>query len=772
MKHCEFCGASLPASASFCGHCGRASSSISHGATYLSNHAEMRQEDVPTLTGDALLLADTQSLPDIYTPLPFNMEQRQTPPPSVGGIPRPVTLLPIYDENGAENENEEKRRRAALLGMGLLLPEQLANLPIAGPPPVIAGTPPIAQVPVIPNTLPSAFSPASPVIQGTPGMAHFQGGEPPLQQAQPPQALSSSPPMQPGTHSSAPARQHFQPPQPHHPGHPQHVQHPKPRHPHHSGPLHLHRHKPRLHAHHFPGWLSITAVFLAALMAILGTSLALGATVFAPGLSLSGNANVVAGDNLTLRGHNFLPNSLVALTLDNGLPVLLLRQTSLQPSRHSARKLNSEELLLSSLQVASAHNTISAHGDGTFNAIVQIEQNWAPGHHTIHATETASHRSASLLFTITQAVPTATPTPTPSPTPSPTATDTPTSTPTPTPAATVAPTPTTAPAQPPALTCATPGNLALGPISEYSSQLASASATLCTSGSGTLNWQASWDHTKAPWLQMKQSSGSIQAPHEAKTTVSASAAELEGGTYTATITFTDTQSNTTQKVNVTLTVQEGCIKASPQSLSFTGVAGTSNPTSSQAVTLTNCALTSDWSSQIGKNSSWLSLSPGKGTLNGGGTTTIAITASNLHADLSAGTYTDSITFVIGGQDQTVNVTLTVQSPPPPSPTISASPTSVDDGSAPCTTTESGASMCAITLTNNSSVSALQWSWSATQESGASVQASSTTIAAGGTETVDIIVPHSNCGTHITIVFTAPGNTATVTWNCTPPAPPR
>jgi hypothetical protein len=265
---------------------------------------------------------------------------------------------------------------------------------------------------------------------------------------------------------------------------------------------------------------------------------------------------------------------------------------------------------------------------------------------------------------------------------------------------------------------------------------------------------------------MKQSSGSVQAPNQVQTTISASAAKLAAGTYTASVTFTGVESNTSQTVDVTLTVKAGCVSATPQSLRFSGIEGISDPGSAQNVSITNCGLTSNWSATIDNGSNWLSLSSSQGTLQNGDTQAIAVTASNLNAKLKAGTYQDTITFTIGSNTATVKVSLVVQAAPP---TVSVSLTSLNAASPPCATNENGSSTCTITLTNQSSATALTWSASA-DGNGVNVQADSTTIPAGSTEQVTIVVPGGNCGTQLTITFKAPGNSASVTWNCTPQSP--
>ncbi len=491
---------------------------------------------------------------------------------------------------------------------------------------------------------------------------------------------------------------------------------------------------------------------LAALLIILATIFGLGVTVLAPSLSLSGQSSVAPGGTLTLHGQHFLPNSSITLTLDGGSPLYPIHaHLPGRPESNPFTHLASAGLLFAAFQ-QSPSDTITTQGDGTFSASIQISSTIRAGSHTIHATEGVSHRSASLPFTIALAGVTPTPTePAPSPTVTATATATATATP--------SPTPTTTP--PPALNCATPGNLALGPISELSTQTTSGGVTLCTSGTGTLTWRASWNQNQASWLHIAQTSGTVQAPNQIQTTISASAKNLTAGTYTANVTFIALESNTTEAVNITLTVKAGCVGASPQALRFVGVEGTSNPSSSQSVSVTNCGLTSNWSAAVSNGGGWLSLSSRGGTLKGGSSANVAVTASNLAAELKAGTYQATITFKIGSDTETVTVTLLVQS----EPIITANPTSVDAFSSPCSSNENGSSSCTITLTDSSSSSSLTWSASASV-SGVTVQASSNTIAAGGSEEVTFVVPSGNCGKSITVTFTGPGNAASVTWSCT------
>ncbi len=238
-----------------------------------------------------------------------------------------------------------------------------------------------------------------------------------------------------------------------------------------------------------------------------------------------------------------------------------------------------------------------------------------------------------------------------------------------------------------------------------------------------------------------------------------SAASLKAGTYKTTITFIGTQSNTTQAVNVTFTVRAACARISSTNLSFTGVEGSNNPPP-QTVSLVNCGLTSDWSATIGSNNDhWLAISPSRGTLKPGTTATITVAVSI--ANLSAGNYPNTIDIKIGSQSTVIEVTLTVNPPP----TISAAPNPLNPNCAG-DPSGNGNTDCVATLTNNSANVGLSWAATASV-SGVTVQANSNSIPAGSNETVTIVIPASAPCTNITITFTGPANSASVTWDCTP-----
>ncbi len=225
--------------------------------------------------------------------------------------------------------------------------------------------------------------------------------------------------------------------------------------------------------------------------------------------------------------------------------------------------------------------------------------------------------------------------------------------------------------------------ITLGPISEDSTQPVSKTITLCTEGSGSVNWTATWDQK---WLQLP-SSGQIQAPQQGNLTLTGSAKGLAPGSYTTTVVFSSRQSLTSVPLSVVLVVVKAgtsqtptqtkgveCVSASPQSISFVNVADAA-AVLSKSVTVNNCGDAGAWSASVSTSNGkqWLGISPSGNKLQSGGLQEVVITISS--ANLSPGKYTGQVTFQIGSSSANVQVTFTVWPPQPP-PCISASPQSL------------------------------------------------------------------------------------------------
>jgi hypothetical protein len=608
----------------------------------------------------------------------------------------PIKLLSLEEE-----EEEERRRRAALLGMEVPLLGSLAveGIPNAGNVPMVEGTPQMGGVPTVQGT---PYPPAGFMEQG-------MYSSPTAISPQLPSSVAVSP--LPATTVTL-----------HHP-HP-----PNPE----------------------PHGCSLVFIIVAITMPILIilSFLGLGLILFAPSLSLSGSTTVIQGGTFTLHGSHFIPGSRVTLTLDNTTP-LYFASRHLHVQYTHAVDTTMQILILDThmaQQLALANNVVSVGGDGTFAVSITANPGWSIGKHTITASESLTHRNTSLDFTIYVAGTTPTSTATGSATP--------------TPSLTMSPPTTTLTPTLPGLSCVNPSTLSLGPVIQGSNQPVSAPVTLCTSGTGTVNWTATWDQNAAPWLHLDKTSGQISAPGQAQVTVSALASNLTPGSYPVTLAFTSQPDNSTKSLQITFTVHGGCVSGNPDTLSYTGVANVSDP-AAQTVAITNCGPAGAWSAatQTNNGGNWLFASPTNGTLNAGASSNVAITATNLKAQLAAGTYTGNVTFTIGTGTFTIHVTLTVV----PAPILSAAPTLLPNPQ--CKINPTGFWVCTVSLTNHSKTLNLHWSASSSGLKGIKFNQSNGTLSPGQTLPVQVSVPHSDCPIKGILSFTGPANTANVEWSC-------
>jgi len=594
-----------------------------------------------------------------------------------------------------------------MLGMGLLLGAEA--LPASGNAPMVQGTPQIGGVPSVSNT---------PGVQG--GLSGWHAGAVPHAPGYTPSLPSGSSP----TYTLH-----------HHPQHPQ-PPHPKPV-------------KPAPKAGCAP--LLIVAILIPFI--IIGSIITLGFTVFAPALSLSGSSSVVSGGTLALHGNHFIPGSSITLTLDNSLPVFVeARPAGIQTARalNPARPLSMTAAQLFAQQ--SGSNTIDAAGDGAFSVNISVDPNWSIGQHTIQASESITHRGAQLTFTIVSSGTT--------PTPSPTGTGA--GTPTVTPSPTVSPSPTVT-ATMPALNCVNPSSVKLGPVSENYTQAVSTPATLCTTGAGSVNWTASWDQGKAPWLSLDHTSGTISAPGQAQINVIANASHLAAGNYSAVVTFSSQSSSVTESLSVNFAVQTGCINGSSNALTFNAVLNV-REAQPQTISLSNCGVIGTWSAsaKTSDGASWLSASPTGGTLGASASLSDTITASTLKSTLAAGIYTGQVIFTIGSGSFTVNITFNVQA----APVLAVTPTSLV-GSQQCGAITSVPTyyFCYVSLTNTSQKLSLNWTSTANLLPGSIIKPARGPLLPGQTVRVQIYIPLADCASGANIVFSGPGNSVTVSWAC-------
>ncbi len=344
----------------------------------------------------------------------------------------------------------------------------------------------------------------------------------------------------------------------------------------------------------------------------------------------------ILGKAVILHGGDFAPGETVTYTVD----VKLGASTQGNTLVGSSNSMNVSALLSASQSGQSAalqHKT--ADGDGTFNATIFIDPNWGAGSiHTVYVYNHDGKLIRSLPFTVVVPV-----------------------------------------AQTGLVGCVNGADrIILGPISEGSTHPVSKTITLCTRGSGPVNWTARSDQR---WLHLNQS-GQIMAPQNGQVIFSASANGLKPGAYTTSVIFSSRQSNVKVSLNVTFVVLQkaasgqtslsaiACVSATPQLLSFVDTAKQSN-TLLQRVTISNCGDSGTWSASAstGNGGQWLGIDSSGGTLPSGGLQDVIIAVSS--ANLQPGTYTGHINFSIGSSNIAVQVTFTVRSAQTAPPCIRA-----------------------------------------------------------------------------------------------------
>ncbi|MBI2931981.1 MAG: choice-of-anchor D domain-containing protein, partial [Planctomycetes bacterium] len=276
--------------------------------------------------------------------------------------------------------------------------------------------------------------------------------------------------------------------------------------------------------------------------------------------------------------------------------------------------------------------------------------------------------------------------------------------------------------------------------------------TVANIGGGTLSWSGTDD---AAWLSLSPTSGDLVGGASAPVTASVDVTGLAAGTYTANITISDPgATNSPELLFVTLNVNAlPLIALSPAGLTFNAPAGGPNP-ASQTVTVTNAGGgTLSWTAS--DNATWLSLSPGSGSLSGGASASMTATVDV--AGLPAGTYTATITVSDPGATNTpqmVFVTLNVSA----LPTIGLSP-----GTMTFTAPVGGPNPASQPLTvRNTGGGTLSWT-AADSATWLSVSPAGGSLAAGASSSSNVAVDVTglSAGTYnATITVSDPGATNT------------
>ncbi len=723
MQTCTSCGAEMSETWTFCQSCGK-KASTTHDSQ--PTDGSFIQASAPA-AAESQNDANTAPLSDAPEE-PQGDTDRSTVPVPIE--PKEYSTVPIYIVE--QEDAEERRRRIARLDpdFAALDEEQEANnalplSPLAGITtheniPQVVGAPQVAHAVQIQGTpqfrgggashgtIPQSYAPANP----PPDMGYYAGDQ---RSSHLPVARSS--PETPLPRSIMPLPQRA------------------------------------IHSLRDQKWLRIGLI--AGLLLVIFLLGGMGLTLLSstPALALDGDTTIAQGDTLHLNGNHFLSGGTVILTLD--------RTTPLYSADHDSEEIFSSNHLYTLntivfgnrlIRNALPGNTIKVSKDGTFKVDIQVGLDWKIGEHSIQANEGSGARTASLTFTVTQ------PTPVPNPN---TTTTADSGSPTTNTSSPETPAPITVVVTPPTLVTSglsgvAPGLLTFGPANEGDQQAATSSVVLNTTGTALLTWSASWDQKLAPWLQMKPATGQIQAPASQKIAVSASPANLKAGTYKAPITFTNTLNAQTVTLNVVLTIQGSCFKATPTSLAFTGTVGAADP-ASQTVTINNCGQASKWSATTSANSSWLSYQPASGSITQNGTQDVTITASS--QKLAAGSYQGQILLSDGSAQVTISVTLTIQA----APQLAVSRPSI--AVAKMCQLSGGTWTCSETLSSSSTQGSLAWTSSNNASGTVTMTPASGTIAKGQTASVAITIPVASCAANFTLTFAGPANSVDVPIDC-------
>ncbi len=171
------------------------------------------------------------------------------------------------------------------------------------------------------------------------------------------------------------------------------------------------------------------------------------------------------------------------------------------------------------------------------------------------------------------------------------------------------------------------------------------------------NWTAS---VTAPWLKLSTTSGSGNG------TIIASVDLGSVSAKTNTASLSVTAGNTTRTLGVTLTLSDGSLTLSSNSLAFTATQGLANP-SSKTITVQS---TGSWTAT--KAAPWLVLSQTSGSTNG------TITANVDTSKATQGENQATITVASGSIIKTVTITLTLNAPSSSSATLTWKPNSETD----------------------------------------------------------------------------------------------
>ena len=677
MKECKFCGSTLPNYAHFCADCGQVIDELNQGTTKISNSPEL---DTPTVKSTTPPL-----LSDATYPIVFNLAMEQSELDATTTLPWSGEVNIPHNQHFQERRTDENQ--AILPGMMLLAGQIAEGQAPAGNVPMVQGTPQVSSVPA---------------VQGTPAMPAHPAGA---------QALYHNAPASAPTAPSAP------------PAHPLHYLRPG-------------RHK--LRPHGIAQHLLIAAV----VVVVIATTAATGAlAIFRPTLSLNVNGGITPGGTIQLHGQNFTPGSSVTLTLDQGVPLSSIGHGNVGVASYGSGFANVLQMSVAvehSQQATTQNTSIPVSIQGTFNAMIQVDQNWSAGVHTIHATDRVLGRTADLQFAIP-------------------------------------------PAQ--AKLLVTPSSI-LDFGSLETGRKVVLPVIVGNIGGRQLHWTAEVGST--PWLQVQPASGMLlPGNHEQVVNIVADASNLNAKNYSAILHITSDagEARITAKLKVIPPGSGSSAKAildvNPASLDF----GTRIVPAqvNMNVTVANTGTqTLNWSADTG-NASWLKLSSSSGKIQPGGLPQIlSVTADT--TQLAAGNHSAMLNIKSNGGNKQVAITVVVKgATPTPTPTptgttpttspavLAVNPAGLDFGKM-----DPGTTKTLQETVSDSGGQSLTWNVDTGGTNWLSVDTGNGTVQSGGNQTLNVKADTSNLSPgpySATLNFTSNGGNASVSVTLTVNTPP-
>ncbi len=188
-------------------------------------------------------------------------------------------------------------------------------------------------------------------------------------------------------------------------------------------------------------------------------------------------------------------------------------------------------------------------------------------------------------------------------------------------------------------------------------------------GSASVNFTAALSGTGCGWVALGITAGQAYQTPLANLNIGATTTGLAAGTYNCTLTLTPT-GGTAVTVPLTLTVVgTPTISVATTALTFAYSAGSAAP-AAQTIQVTATGSSASNFAATATSSGWLSVTPTSGTASSGTPATLSVSVNP--ANLTAGTYSGSISITAGAGTAgsgLVTVTLTVTAPTPSISTI-------------------------------------------------------------------------------------------------------